>query len=83
MDQAASPDQELLALKTQIWIAVSVYVLIAIVRRHLAIKTDFYRMLQVLSVMSFERSPLKQALELSEYGNQPHPLDNQLVLFAN
>ncbi len=43
------------AVKTQIWIAVSVYVLIAIMRKRLGIETELYRMLQVLSVMPFER----------------------------
>ena len=71
------------AVKTQIWIAVSVYVLIAIIRKRLAIETDLYRILQVLSVMPFERIALKQLLEFAEYRNQPNPLDNQLNLFAN
>ena len=71
------------AVKTQIWIAVSVYVLIAIMRKRLGIETELYRMLQVLSVMPFERIALKQALEFGEYRNQPHYLDNQLNLFTN
>ena len=71
------------AVKTQIWIAVSVYVLIAIMRKRLGIETDLYRMLQLLSVMPFERIALKQALEFGEYRNQPHYLDNQLNLFTN
>ena len=71
------------AVKTQIWIAVSVYVLIAIIRKRLEIDTDLYRMLQILSVMPFERSELKQALDLRESKNPHYPLDNQLNLFNN
>ena len=71
------------AVKTQIWIAVSVYVLIAIMRKRLGIETELYRMLQVLSVMQFERITLKQVLEFGEYRNQPYYLDNQLNLFTN
>ena len=70
------------AVKTQIWIAVSVYLLIAIIRKRLAIDTDLYRMLQVLSVMPFEKIPLKQAFESSQYRNQTYPHGNQLNLFS-
>ena len=50
------------AVKTQLWIAVSVYVLCSIIRKKLELDTPLYRMLQVLSVMPFEKIPLKQVL---------------------
>jgi hypothetical protein len=46
------------AVKTQIWIAVSVYVLIAIIRKRLTLEAPFYTLLQVISVTIFEKPPL-------------------------
>ncbi len=71
------------AVKTQLWIAVSVYILVAIIRKKLELDTQFYRMLQVLSVMPFEKIPLKQALGLTEPQNDIHTPRNQLNLFEN
>ena len=50
------------ALKTQIWIAISVYVLIAIIKKQLNIKAELYTILQVLSLTLFEKLPLEQLL---------------------
>ena len=50
------------AVKTQIWIAVCVYVLAAIIKKELAINVSLYTFLQILSVHSFEKTPLAQAL---------------------
>ena len=50
------------AVKTQIWIAVSVYVLVAIVKRRLALDASLYTLLQILSVTLFEKMPMHQAL---------------------
>ncbi len=50
------------AVKTQIWIAISVYVLVAIVKKRLAIERDLYTLLQILSVTLFEKTQLEQAL---------------------
>jgi len=50
------------AVKTQIWIAISVYVLVAIVQKHLAIERDLYTIMQILSVCLFEQLPLAQVL---------------------
>ena len=65
------------AVKTQVWIAVAVYVLVAIARKHLGVKPSLYSMLQILSVTPFEKVPLLQLLtdaarieELSGDGNQ-------------
>jgi Domain of unknown function (DUF4372)/Transposase DDE domain len=69
------------AVKTQIWIAVSVYVLVAIVKKRLALSASLYEILQILSLTMFERTPLLQLLTLSE----PDPINsvsgNQLNLF--
>jgi len=69
------------AVKTQIWIAVSVYVLVAIVRKRLELDASLYQILQILSLTLFEKVPILQALESSD--SQEHlPVDsNQLILF--
>src|SRR5947209_5863068 len=69
------------AVKTQIWIAVSVYVLVAIVRKHLTLEASLYQILQVLSVTLFEKTPILQALQGSDSENAPIDTDNQLILF--
>ena len=50
------------AVKTQIWIASSVYVLVAIVRKRLALDVSLYKLLQILSVTLFEKMPISTAL---------------------
>jgi hypothetical protein len=69
------------AVKTQIWIAVSVYVLVAIVRKRLMLTISLYQILQILSVTLFEKTPILQALQPSD--SQENLLDNsnQLNLF--
>ncbi|MGH9439330.1 MAG: IS4 family transposase [Terriglobia bacterium] len=54
------------AVKTQIWIAVSIYVLVAIVRKRLGLEASLYQILQILSVTLFEKVPILQALEASD-----------------
>ncbi len=70
------------AVKTQIWIAVSAYVLVAIVRKRLRLEISLYQILQILSVTLFEKTPLLQALQPID--SQENLLDsgNQLNLFA-
>ena len=69
------------AVKTQIWIAVSVYLLVAIVKKRLDLDASLYTLLQILSVTLFEKIPLHQALVGDENRcNQPQ-IDNQLNLF--
>jgi hypothetical protein len=58
------------AVKTQIWIAVSVYVLVAIVKRRLGLDASLYTLLQIFSVTLFEKIDLKQALMSTAVGNQ-------------
>ncbi len=69
------------AVKTQIWIAVSVYVLVAIMKKQLNIRASLYTILQVLSVSAFERTPLFQLLAQSDYKSEKAEIDNQLDLF--
>ena len=69
------------AVKTQIWIAVSVYVLVAIVRKRLGLQSSLYQILQVLSVMLFEKTPISQALHPSDYPEDLLTSTNQLILF--
>ena len=69
------------AVKTQIWIAVSVYVIVAIMKKQLNLKASLYTILQVLSVSAFERIDLIQLLTESEYKTNNTDFDNQLNLF--
>ena len=69
------------AVKTQIWIAVSVYVLVAIVRKRLHLEATLYQLLQVLSVTLFEKTPILQALQLDNSQNELYDSCNQLNLF--
>jgi hypothetical protein len=69
------------AVKTQIWIAVSVYVLVAIVRKRLKLGTSLYQILQILSVTLFEKTPISCALQaINEDANFVQNA-NQLILF--
>jgi hypothetical protein len=69
------------ALKTQIWIAISVYVLVAIVKKELQLEGSLYRMLQICSVSIFEKPPILQALSISEDQSTLDHLRKQLILF--
>jgi len=69
------------AVKTQIWIAISVYVIVAIARKRLGIERDLYTLLQILSVCLFEKVPLQQALAGSAYTADRGDICNQLQLF--
>lgn len=70
------------AVKSQIWIAVSVYVLVAVVKKRLNLDASLYTLLQILSVTLFEKMPLQQALAEGEpIMENPMP-NNQLNLFA-
>jgi IS4 transposase len=69
------------AVKTQIWIAVSVYVLIAIIRKELNLTASMHTLLQILSVTLFEKMPLQQALDENAMADLDPDLLNQLNLF--
>ena len=68
-------------MKTQIWIAVAVYVLIAIIKKRLALTASLYTILQLLSVTVFEKIQLDQLLAQSNPASSQGTLDNQLNLF--
>jgi hypothetical protein len=72
------------AVKTQIWIAVSTYVLVAIIRKRLHLEQNLYTILQILSVTLFEKVSLNQLFANYDYKNSPEikePMHNQLNLF--
>ena len=69
------------AVKTQIWIAVSVYVLVAIVRKRVGLEPSLYQILQILSVTLFEKTPILLALDASGSHNDLLDPGNQLILF--
>ncbi len=69
------------AVKTQIWIAVSVYVLVAIVRKRLGLDLSLYQILQILSLTLFEKTPILRALQPSDSQEDLGDFANQLNLF--
>lgn len=69
------------AVKTQIWIAVSVYLLVAIVKKRLNINLSLYTFLQILSISIFEKSPILQLINDVEYNFNNQDYSNQLNLF--
>lgn len=70
------------AVKAQIWIAVSVYLIVAIMKKRLKIEASLYTILQVLSVNIFERISLLQILTELEYTSETNDKNNQLILFS-
>ena len=71
------------AVKSQIWTAISVYVLVAIIKKRLGIKADLYTILQVLSLTLFEKTTLKQIFTEEDFTMQDCKDDIQLNLFDN
>jgi len=69
------------SVKTQIWIAVSIYVLVAIVRKQLGLEASLYQILQILSVTLFEKTPILQALQAPNSDSDLFDISNQLILF--
>ena len=69
------------AVKTQIWIAVSVYVLVAIVRKRLRLEASLYQTLQILSVTLFEKTRISCALPATKMETDFSENINQLILF--
>jgi hypothetical protein len=70
------------AVKTQIWIAICVYVLVAIAKKRLQLDISLYNMLQILSVNPFDKTPLYQLFSEPSYKNIEGGTDNQLILFS-
>lgn len=69
------------AVKTQIWIAVTSYLLVAILKKRLVLAANLYTIFQVLSVSIFERTLINQLFPNSIYKNKLAEIDNQLKLF--
>lgn len=69
------------AVKTQIWIAISVYVLVAIIKKRLNLEMELYTILQILSLSLFEKHPLDQLLTNRGYNSEHIENPNQLNLF--
>lgn len=69
------------AVKSQIWIAVSTYLLVAIVKKELGLPLPLYTILQILSLIQFEKTPLIEALSCDFYRTHKPICPNQLVLF--
>jgi hypothetical protein len=70
------------AVKTQIWIAISVYVLIAIIKKRLQIEASLHTLLQILSVTLFEKMPIQQAFSRLNDKSENPLYANQLNLFG-
>jgi len=71
------------AVKTQIWIAISIYVLVAIMKKRLSIDLPLYTILQILSISLFEKMPILEALTADDYTNRIASLHKQLKLFES
>ena len=71
------------AVKTQVWTAISVYVLVAIIKKRLDLDRSLFSILQILSVSLREKTPIQQALETSIYGPTFTDDTNQLILLTN
>lgn len=70
------------AVKTQIWVAITIYLLIAVVKKELGLSASIYQILQVLSVNVFERTPILQALQYEDSQDDFLTPSNQLNLFT-
>ena len=68
-------------MKTQIWIAISVYVLVAIIKKRLDLKTELYTILQILSLTLFEKITFKQLLDYQICKSESADDDSHLNLF--
>jgi len=69
------------AVKTQIWIAVCTYLVVAILKRQIGSDKSLYEILQILSVSAFDKIPINQLLLDDELQNKENDIHNQLILF--
>jgi IS4 transposase len=69
------------SVKTQIWIAVTTYLLVAIIKKELGLHLPLYTILQILSLIQFEKTPVCEALSTDRYKIQLPTFPNQLLLF--
>jgi hypothetical protein len=70
------------AVKTQVWCAIATYVLIAIAKKELQLKSSLYTCLQILSVSVFEKTLISCALQTEDYKTEPAPDAKQLILLG-
>ena len=68
-------------MKSQIWIAVTVYVLVAVIKKRLDIPVDLYTILQVLSLTLFEKMPIFKLFSDTDFDLSNLDIHNQLILF--
>ncbi|HKZ03010.1 MAG TPA: transposase, partial [Pyrinomonadaceae bacterium] len=68
------------SVKTQVWIAITVYVLVAVVKKRLGLKPDLYTLLQILSLTLFDKTPILSLLQQSHYDLEMVHDVNQLQL---
>jgi hypothetical protein len=68
------------AVKTQVWVAITVYVLVAIVKKHLGLNISLYKILQVLSITIFEKTPLLSGFSQLDDNMEERDTNNQLKL---
>ena len=68
-------------MKTQVWIAVCVYVLVAILRKEMRFELSLSQMLQILSVNGFEQVPVAELVAQTSSANEPDDFSNQLMLW--
>lgn len=69
------------AVRTQIWIAISIYLLIAIIKKQLNLPLNLYTILQILSISIFEKISISQLFASTDHRNKTNEFDNQLQLF--
>ena len=69
------------AVKTQVWIAVSVYVLVAIAKKRFMLKQSLYEILQIISISIFEKMPINQLFQQTQLQYFKEQKDNQLKMF--
>jgi IS4 transposase len=69
------------AVKTQVWIAVSVYVLVAIAKKRFMLKQSLYEILQILSISIFNKMPINQLFQQTQLQYFKEQKDNQLNIF--
>ena len=69
------------AVRTQIWVAITVYILFAIIKKRLDLQVPLYTFLQILSIMAFEKTPLNQLLTETNDHESGADDRNQLLLF--
>jgi hypothetical protein len=79
----SSYETSLNAMKTQIWICISVYVMIAIIKKTIKIEMSLYKILQIFNIYVFEKVSFLQLLTKPNHNTKRHHDPNQLILFSS